>query len=98
MAMRLAETMRLKGKVGHGHIINSNGVRDGDTWVNAPTVRLLWPSRRIVGSPSLTIRKILVIRPGGMCAIMAICRESFWRTRFRNSGQSLETHHPAGKI
>ena len=32
MAMRLAETMRLKGKVGHGHIINSNGVRDGDTW------------------------------------------------------------------
>lgn len=32
MAARLAETMRLKGKVGHGHIINSNGVRDGDTW------------------------------------------------------------------
>lgn len=32
MAVRLAETMRLKGKVGHGHIINSNGVRDGDTW------------------------------------------------------------------
>ena len=32
MAMRLAETMRLKGKVGHGHIVNSNGVRDGDTW------------------------------------------------------------------
>ena len=32
MAIRLAETMRLKGKVGHGHIINSNGVRDGDTW------------------------------------------------------------------
>ncbi|HWF18519.1 MAG TPA: PmoA family protein [Verrucomicrobiae bacterium] len=32
MAMRLAETMRLKGKVGHGHIINSEGVRDGQTW------------------------------------------------------------------
>ncbi|MDB6020297.1 MAG: Transrane protein [Pedosphaera sp.] len=32
MAMRLAETMRLKGKVGHGHIVNSEGVRDGDTW------------------------------------------------------------------
>lgn len=32
MAMRLAETMRLKGKVGHGHIINSEGVRDGKTW------------------------------------------------------------------
>ena len=32
MALRLAETMRLKGKVGHGHIINSEGVRDGDTW------------------------------------------------------------------
>ena len=32
MAVRLAETMRLKGKVGHGHIINSAGVRDGDTW------------------------------------------------------------------
>jgi hypothetical protein len=32
MAVRLAETMRLKGKVGHGHIVNSAGVRDGQTW------------------------------------------------------------------
>ena len=32
MALRLAETMRLKGKVGHGHIVLSTGVRDGDTW------------------------------------------------------------------
>src|SRR5262249_2649729 len=32
MALRLAETMRLKGKVGHGHIINSQGVRDDATW------------------------------------------------------------------
>lgn len=32
MALRLAETMRLKGKVGQGHIVNSEGVRDGDTW------------------------------------------------------------------
>jgi hypothetical protein len=32
MAVRLAETMRLKGKVGHGHIINSEGVRDDATW------------------------------------------------------------------
>ena len=32
MAMRLAETMRLKGKVGRGHIVNSLGVTDGDTW------------------------------------------------------------------
>ncbi len=32
MALRLAETMRLKGKVGHGHIVNSEGVRDGETW------------------------------------------------------------------
>jgi len=32
MAMRLAETIRLKGKVGHGHIINSEGVRDDQTW------------------------------------------------------------------
>lgn len=32
MAMRLAETMRLKGKVGHGHIVNSAGVRDDQTW------------------------------------------------------------------
>jgi hypothetical protein len=32
MAIRLAETMRLKGKVGKGHIVNSEGVRDGDTW------------------------------------------------------------------
>ena len=32
MSMRLAETMRLKGKVGKGHIVNSEGVRDDDTW------------------------------------------------------------------
>jgi len=32
MAIRLAETMRLKGKVGHGHIVLSMGVRDGETW------------------------------------------------------------------
>jgi hypothetical protein len=32
MAIRLAETMRLKGKVGKGHIVNSKGVKDGDTW------------------------------------------------------------------
>jgi hypothetical protein len=32
MALRLAETMRLKGKVGHGHIINSAGVKDEATW------------------------------------------------------------------
>jgi hypothetical protein len=32
MAIRLAETMRVKGKVGKGHIINSEGVRDDATW------------------------------------------------------------------
>lgn len=32
MSLRLAETMRLKGKVGHGHIVNSAGVRDEQTW------------------------------------------------------------------
>ena len=32
MAIRLAPTMRLKGKVGKGHIVNSAGRRDGDTW------------------------------------------------------------------
>lgn len=32
MAVRLAETIRLKGKVGKGHIVNSEGVRDGETW------------------------------------------------------------------
>jgi hypothetical protein len=32
MAVRLAETMRLQGKVGKGHIVNSAGVRDGQTW------------------------------------------------------------------
>jgi hypothetical protein len=32
MAIRLAETMRLKGKVGQGHIVNSRGLRDNDTW------------------------------------------------------------------
>ncbi|HEY5913376.1 MAG TPA: PmoA family protein [Verrucomicrobiae bacterium] len=34
MGVRLAETMRLKlkGKDGQGHIVNSAGVRDGETW------------------------------------------------------------------
>jgi hypothetical protein len=32
LAVRLAETMRLKGKIGQGHIVNSAGVRDADTW------------------------------------------------------------------
>lgn len=35
MALRLAETMRLtqpKGKPGKGHIVNSEGVREGETW------------------------------------------------------------------
>jgi hypothetical protein len=32
MAIRLAETMRLKGKVGQGQIVNSRGHRDGQTW------------------------------------------------------------------
>jgi hypothetical protein len=31
MAMRLAQTMRLK-EPGHGHIVNSEGARDGATW------------------------------------------------------------------
>ena len=32
MALRLAPTMRLKGKVAQGHIVNSEGVHDGQTW------------------------------------------------------------------
>jgi len=32
MAIRLAPTMRLKGDVGQGHIINSEGHKDGSTW------------------------------------------------------------------
>ncbi len=32
MAIRLAPTMRLKGEVGQGHIVNSAGDRDGNTW------------------------------------------------------------------
>lgn len=32
MAIRLAPTIRLKGKVGKGHIINSQGTTDGKTW------------------------------------------------------------------
>lgn len=32
MAVRLAPTMRLKGKVGKGHIQNSEGQTDGQTW------------------------------------------------------------------
>jgi hypothetical protein len=32
MAIRLAETMRLKGKVGKGHIVSSEGIRDAETW------------------------------------------------------------------
>jgi len=32
MAIRLAPTMRLKGKVGKGHIVNSEGDTEGSTW------------------------------------------------------------------
>ncbi len=32
MAIRLPATMRLKGKIGQGHIVNSAGDRDGTTW------------------------------------------------------------------
>ena len=32
MAIRLAPTMRLRGKVGQGHIVNSEGIRDAQTW------------------------------------------------------------------
>lgn len=32
MAVRIAETMRLKGKTGRGQIINSAGVKDDATW------------------------------------------------------------------
>ena len=32
MAIRLAPTLRLKGEVGEGHIVNSEGVKDGNTW------------------------------------------------------------------
>jgi hypothetical protein len=32
MGIRLAETMRLTGKTGKGHIVNSVGQRDGNTW------------------------------------------------------------------
>lgn len=32
MAIRLTPTMRLKGKVGKGHIVNSAGDTDGSTW------------------------------------------------------------------
>ena len=32
MSLRLAETMRLKGKTGRGHIVMSTGVRDEETW------------------------------------------------------------------
>lgn len=32
MAIRLTPTMRLKGEVGQGHIVNSTGQTDGNTW------------------------------------------------------------------
>jgi hypothetical protein len=32
MAVRVAESMRLKDPPGQGHIVNSEGVRDGETW------------------------------------------------------------------
>ncbi|MDB6130939.1 MAG: Transrane protein [Verrucomicrobiales bacterium] len=32
MAIRVTETMRVKGKVAKGHIINSEGVKDDQTW------------------------------------------------------------------
>jgi len=32
MAVRMSEKLRLKGNAGRSHIVNSEGVRDGDTW------------------------------------------------------------------
>jgi hypothetical protein len=32
MAVRVAATMRLKGKIGEGHIVTSTGIRDNETW------------------------------------------------------------------
>ena len=32
MAIRVPATMRLTGEVGEGHIVNSEGLRDDDTW------------------------------------------------------------------
>lgn len=32
MAIRVAPTMRVEGKVGKGHIVNSEGIRDGQAW------------------------------------------------------------------
>jgi sugar phosphate isomerase/epimerase len=32
MAIRLAATMQVEGKVGQGHIVNSEGLRDKETW------------------------------------------------------------------
>jgi len=32
MAIRVAPTMRVRGKVGHGHIVNSEGQRDSEAW------------------------------------------------------------------
>ena len=32
MAVRVAETMRLNGKVGRGHIVNSTGAQDAAAW------------------------------------------------------------------
>ena len=39
MAIRLAPTLRLRGSVGKGHIINSEGIRDNNTWGK----RAAWP-------------------------------------------------------
>ena len=72
MAVRLAETMRLQSPVGHGHIVNSAGVQDDETWgKRADWCDYYGP---VAGKPSVsqssTTRTIPGTPPGGTFGIM----------------------------
>ena len=102
MAMRLNETMRLKGKVGKGHIINSEGVRDDGTWgKRADWVDYYGPADgREVGvaifdHPSNPRHPTWWhVRDYGLFAANPFGQHEFEKTKDKNSGELIV---PAGK-
>ena len=74
MAIRLAPTMQLGGKVGKGHIINSEGVTDNATWSKRRRLVSTTTGRsraRSSASRSSTIPTTRGTRRGGMSATTA---------------------------
>ena len=90
MAIRLAPTMRVEGKVGKGHIINSEGHKDESAWGK----RAAWcdyygpVEGETVGWLFSIIRRIPNIRHGGMFVITDYSRQI--RSEFPTSSASQE--------